>query len=294
MDIDGGNNLIAIPFNSLYRVDFLDNEDAGTYTGNRGICIESIPTDTDAYYKRHENKTFNIDLDGNVIGNPNNLEDFNTLNPCDTSYEGLRNRQFIQGVMATSLNQVNHITGRGTTLAVQSDENPDAAYPASYQDATWTGNFIYLTGSEAAWFTINSSNDCKLRLYGKSNIISFGADDEGITLDLEPTKISSILGFENNLFIYPGTDPTTLNTLNNFFYKDEEGTISKDIPDGTILYHRSDNITDDATTVFSAIFTNGEWVAAAYDAQIDNLLQPARAYNIQLPANEMGWFIWSV
>jgi len=42
-DLKYGNNLIGLPFTSIYRVDFIDATTEGTtYTGNKGICIGDI------------------------------------------------------------------------------------------------------------------------------------------------------------------------------------------------------------------------------------------------------------
>jgi len=296
-DLKYGNNLIGLPFTSIYRVDFIDSTTTGTYTGNKGICIGDIVNANPDEYNINGLVDANTDLTFTLIGNNtdtpytgevdpagniNNLPDFNVNHPCDPDNGSVHIGYLMAALMAISNNKVLNMQIESGTIINNAYSN------YSDDDILWNGHYALERG---AWLNFEPAAGSGAVIYGHSDTISVS----GLTvLNSEPTKISSILGFENNLFIYPGADPTTLNTLNNFFYEDEEGTISKDIPDGTILYHRSDNITNDATTVFSAIFTNGEWIAAAYDAQIDNLLQPARAYNIQLPANEMGWFIWSV
>tara|TARA_R110002074_G_scaffold284548_4_gene456290 strand:- start:16 stop:1161 length:1146 start_codon:yes stop_codon:yes gene_type:complete len=185
----------------------------------------------------------------------------------------------------------------------------------------WSGNLNNLIPTSGYWISFAPSNagngfsgrtwsatesENYLKLTGECYTLP--ADDSGININILPSAVQSVNGYENNLFSYIpanqenlplNADSTNLSPLQEYLYEDCESNNQQLIPGGTILYTNISYQEPDEQGQFtqegeadnyffntSAYYNGSTWsTTSAFNSLLVN-----KAYNIQFPANFTGCF----
>lgn len=139
----------------------------------------------------------------------------------------------------------------------------------------WSGNLNNVDLKAGYWLNTAGGTDIVI----EGNCPSPVESDE-VDIEVDPSQVSSIDGYENNLFSYipPLQENLDISQLSNFFFTNDCET-SQEIPEGSIIYHQSvGNINQ------SAYYSEGSWSGTL------NQLQTNKAYNISFPqVNEQSF-----
>jgi len=179
------------------------------------------------------------------------------------------------------------LLGQGNGLFRVADEDSPTGY-------SWSGNISEFEKGAGYWLNSNRSG----RIHLKNNVFSGGGG--GINININPTAVRSVDGYENNLFSYIPTNQSSLPLnyssgvphLQEYLYVDCESNTQKLIPEGTILYANisySDLQPNESGEHFlntSAYYDGSTWSTTS----TFNSLLVNNAYNIQFPADFTGCF----
>jgi len=143
----------------------------------------------------------------------------------------------------------------------------------------WSGNLNNVQSSSGYWLNINRTHTIHFRR-------NVGAFAEDLVASSEPVYISGAQGYENNLFTFIPPDDTDhdINYLNDHFMGSCDSTELTNIPNNTVLYHSS----ADAKFFSTWDSDTQSWI----NIGDSNILTPFKPYNIQLPSDTSGCFVW--